>query len=248
MNILPNDIFHIIIKFVPSNDYYNIYRISTRFRNCLKLVYNSNIELQKKPNNDILSSIIYGYGCSTEEEIYKSICDYREKSNYYIIKSGYENLLLYFDVKYSDKLLSHIMINERIINNMTLIKHLEKLNNITRYYTVLLKDSKYNNQTEIYDYIFDKLVNCNDSYQISIMTISVLNHGEIDRAEQLISTGLVKYDIMSILSILVKLNNVILVQTILNNVDKLKQCRYKTLSRHICSDEMQNCINMYFGK
>jgi len=134
--ILPNDIFRIIINLVPSNDYYNIYRISFKFRDCLKLVYNSYSVLQKNLNTDILYSIIYGYGCSIDEEIYKAICNYREKFNFYTIKPGYINLLLYFDIKYSSKFIYDIMKSSYI--NITLIKHLEKLNNITDYYISLL--------------------------------------------------------------------------------------------------------------
>ncbi len=248
--ILPNDIFRVIINLIPSTDYYNIYRISSKFRSCLKLVYDSDIVLRKNSDNDILSYIVYGYKDITDDKIYKAICNYHEKFDFYTIKPEYTNLLLYFDVEYNNRLLPHIMQDACVyINvNITLIKHLEKSNNITKYYTSLLKNAKYNNHTEVYNYIFEKLVNCNDAYQISIMTISVLNNGEINLAERLISTGLAICETMSILPILIKLNNLSMVQIILNGVNKLKQCRYKTLCRNIRSDEMKNCIDTYFGK
>ncbi len=230
MNNIPNDMIKTIIQLIPSIYYYNIYRLNKNFRNCLKFVYDQNVLLRKNPK-DILSAIVYGYEYITGREIYQAL----------LHDSAYLGLIVHYDIKYEKHILDSIVYR----SDLALIKHIEKLNDLTPYYTSLLRRLMiYDNV--LFNYLFEKILKIDNASDISTIT-NILIKNRIDLVEQLINTKLVTKDVLTILIRLIDQNYVELVNKLLS-YNKLKLKRYQTLYNHCESLEMRQILDSHYNR
>lgn len=235
MNTIPNDVVKFIITLLSPHEYYVIYRVSKNFRRCLKFVYDHNALLRNNPD-DILSGIVYGYEYNAEK-IFKAVTNIHE----FPIKD-YLKLLVHYNLVYTEIMLWRMT----YCCDLVLLQHLEKLNNLRYRYMEIIGVQIGNKMThtDLFNYVFDKLLNCGTNTEISSLAAALLGKNRVDLVEKLIDTNYLTIDVLSILVPLIDQDNLNLVNKLLA-YNSFKTKRYQTLYNHTCSHEMEQLINSY---
>lgn len=243
MLILPNDMLKEIITNIPGRYYFNIYCVCRRFRQCLKFVYDQH-PLLKTNEYDILSAMVFRNGLYDGDQLINTI---KDGSFGTIYLNSLTRVLLQFNVIYNKNYIKPIMWNICLYNELEVMKHIAKLNDITPYINGSLRfiydeDKKL----PLYEYLFNHLLIYGGSKQLSFAVESALTRNRYDLVDKLIHTNRI-VDIMNIMPILIQRNHIEIVQTLLKGDINLSKHSYKTLiGRCKLGSEMRKLIQSYY--
>ena len=209
---LPNDLIHDIIKLTRPVYYFNLYCVCNRFRKCLKYVYDHHIIL--KSNHDILSSLIYTNTIYDSNLIISLLSyDYSVSPQYSckIYESSLVRAVLQINVIYEYKALEQILTAACYYEDLQIIKHVEKLNDITNHCFVLLKKL---DEGDLFNYLFEKLLSHGYPNHLSRMAERTYVKGQTNLFKQVVETGRIT-DVSNLLPVLINHGDVELTSLLL---------------------------------
>lgn len=194
-----------------------------------------------KTNDDILTSLIYKnliYDSNKIISLTSYVYHISSRFNYTTYASSLVRVVLQFDIIYNPDALDKILSAACYYNDINIIKHIEKLNNITNHCYNRLKGL---DPCEIFDYLFEKLLNHGSADHLTRMAERTFSNYQYDLFKKVVKTGRIT-NITNLLGQLVKYNQIELVSLLFSS-NKVIISKKQRSSYYNISPEMRELVN-----